>query len=109
MLPRGRSQQRCLGGRALHACVSSLSGPAEELVCPSLQILSSANGTLDEAAAIARGVTLTRYLVESPPNVATPSYLAEAAAMIADEFPEAGAACPCRPPSPQILPHTPHE
>eukprot|EP00191_Tetraselmis_sp_GSL018_P004271 CAMPEP_0177612168 /NCGR_PEP_ID=MMETSP0419_2-20121207/21028_1 /TAXON_ID=582737 /ORGANISM="Tetraselmis sp., Strain GSL018" /LENGTH=528 /DNA_ID=CAMNT_0019108241 /DNA_START=231 /DNA_END=1817 /DNA_ORIENTATION=+ len=53
-----------------------------------LQVLSSGSAAVDAAAATARGVTLARYLVESPPNIATPSYLAEAAAMIASEYPE---------------------
>lgn len=51
-------------------------------------------GGADAAAAVARGSALakgaifTRYLVEAPPNVCTPTYLAEAAAKIAGEAPE---------------------
>ena len=57
------------------------------LVC--FQILSSGDSaSIDRAAAMARGVYLTRFLVEAPPNVANPTHLAEAAAMIAAEFPE---------------------
>lgn len=37
---------------------------------------------------LARGALLTRYLVESPPNVATPSYLAHAAQRIAEGAPD---------------------
>lgn len=38
--------------------------------------------------AVARGVLLTRYLVEAPPNVCNPQHLADTAQMIADEFPD---------------------
>mmetsp|Transcript_38753 Transcript_38753/g.109579 ORF Transcript_38753/g.109579 Transcript_38753/m.109579 type:complete len:618 (+) Transcript_38753:3-1856(+) len=55
----------------------------------SLQILSSGDSaSIARAAAMARGVMLTRLLVEAPPNVANPTHLAEAAALIASEFPE---------------------
>jgi leucyl aminopeptidase len=56
-----------------------------------LQIFGGSGATPDEAMAMARGTMLTRYLVEAPPNVATPTHLAEAAALIASEFPEVGA------------------
>ena len=38
--------------------------------------------------AFAKGASLTRYLVESPPNVCYPQHLADAAKMIADTFPD---------------------
>lgn len=54
----------------------------------SVTIFGGSGATPDEAMAMARGTMLTRYLVEAPPNVATPTHLAEAAALIASEFPE---------------------
>mmetsp|Transcript_11338 Transcript_11338/g.23935 ORF Transcript_11338/g.23935 Transcript_11338/m.23935 type:complete len:620 (-) Transcript_11338:134-1993(-) len=41
-----------------------------------------------EAAALAKGITMARYLVEAPPNVASPKHLAECAKMIAEKFPD---------------------
>ncbi|XP_075265524.1 uncharacterized protein LOC142357914, partial [Convolutriloba macropyga] len=65
------------------------SKPKSSSTLESLQILSSGDSaSIDRAAAMARGVYLTRFLVEAPPNVANPTHLAEAAAMIAAEFPE---------------------
>jgi len=52
-----------------------------------VQILGS-SASVEEAKAMAAGTMLTRYLVEAPPNVATPTHLAEAAALIASTFPE---------------------
>ncbi|GAB4822773.1 hypothetical protein N2152v2_009819 [Parachlorella kessleri] len=53
---------------------------------------SSAAGEVDAAVrqgvVLARGALLTRYLVESPPNVATPSHLADAAKRIAEAAPD---------------------
>jgi leucyl aminopeptidase len=69
------------------------SKPAPEGVA-SLELLfadgsSSAAATeaITRGDALARGAMFTRYLVESPPNVATPTYLAEAAASIAKSAP----------------------
>eukprot|EP00210_Caulerpa_lentillifera_P008613 g8217.t1 len=42
---------------------------------------------IDKGYAIAKGVGLAIYLVESPPNVCYPQHLADAATMIAEKFP----------------------
>ncbi|MEW5309912.1 MAG: hypothetical protein WDW38_001755 [Sanguina aurantia] len=47
-----------------------------------------ASAAIAEAQGIASGTSLTRYLVEAPPNVCTPTHLAEAAAHIAALNPE---------------------
>jgi leucyl aminopeptidase len=51
-----------------------------------LGLAESANAGLEQAAAICAGVELARALVAAPPNVATPHYLAEAAATLAADF-----------------------
>jgi leucyl aminopeptidase len=43
----------------------------------------AADAALAKAVSVAKGVALTKYLVEAPPNVCTPSHLAAAAAHIA--------------------------
>jgi len=52
-------------------------------------------GTVDDldakvadAVALAKGITTARYLVEAPPNVASPKHLADCAALIAKTFPD---------------------
>ena len=47
----------------------------------------AAAAAAQHAAAMAAGVQLTKQLVNAPPNVATPTALAEAAAAIAADFP----------------------
>ena len=49
---------------------------------------AAATESLQRGVAMARGAMLTRYLVEAPPNVCTPTYLAEAAATIAASAPD---------------------
>lgn len=44
--------------------------------------------SIAHGVALARGALLTRFLVEAPPNVCTPTHLAEAAEMIAAGAPE---------------------
>lgn len=58
------------------------------LISVAVKILMAgdASSALERAAAIARGVMLTRYLVEAPPNFVNPTTLAEAAALIASSF-----------------------
>ena len=48
----------------------------------------AARASVAHGVAMATGALLTRYLVESPPNVCTPTYLAEAAAAIAVSAPD---------------------
>lgn len=48
---------------------------------------AAAEAALARASATAHGTLLTRYLVEAPPNVCTPSHIADAAAHIAASFP----------------------
>ena len=48
----------------------------------------AASAAVARGAALARGALLTRFLVEAPPNVATPSHLAAAAAAIAAAAPD---------------------
>ncbi|GMH39891.1 hypothetical protein BSKO_07795 [Bryopsis sp. KO-2023] len=43
---------------------------------------------VSKAEAVARGVLLTRFLVEAPPNVCNPQHLADTAQSIADKFPD---------------------
>jgi leucyl aminopeptidase len=45
-------------------------------------------GGVAEGGALARGITLARYLVEAPPNVCTPSHVARAAEAIAASAPD---------------------
>lgn len=49
---------------------------------------AAASESLQHGIAMGRGAMLTRYLVEAPPNVCTPTYLAEAAATIAASAPD---------------------
>ncbi|KAG2422596.1 hypothetical protein HXX76_015923 [Chlamydomonas incerta] len=49
---------------------------------------AEADAAIKRGLAVARGNLLTRYLVESPPNVCTPSHLAATAAHIAAAAPE---------------------
>lgn len=49
---------------------------------------AAVKSALAEASATAAGVTLTKQLVAAPPNVVTPTALAETAMAIASEFPE---------------------
>lgn len=44
--------------------------------------------TVSKAEAVARGVILTRFLVEAPPNICTPQHLADTAKSIADKYPD---------------------
>ncbi|KAL6747733.1 cytosol aminopeptidase family, catalytic domain-containing protein [Haematococcus lacustris] len=48
----------------------------------------SASAALAKAQALAHGTLLTRYLVEAPPNICTPTHLAEAAQHVASLFPD---------------------
>ena len=43
---------------------------------------------VSNAVALAKGITMARYLVEAPPNVASPKHLADCAALIAKTFPD---------------------
>lgn len=58
---------------------------------PSVEVLfASGQGATDAIArgiALAKGALFTRYLVEAPPNVCTPTYIASAAQEIADAAP----------------------
>ncbi len=55
----------------------------------SVELLFSGNGdAVAHGVAMARGALLTRYLVEAPPNVCTPTHLADAAAAIAAGAPD---------------------
>lgn len=57
---------------------------AVELLLPSAGANDNAVSTsVTHGVAMARGALLTRYLVEAPPNVCTPTHLADAAAEIA--------------------------
>jgi leucyl aminopeptidase len=49
---------------------------------------AAAASAVQNGQALALGALLTRYLVEAPPNVCTPSYLADTAAKIAAAAPE---------------------
>jgi leucyl aminopeptidase len=49
---------------------------------------AAANTSVAHGVAMARGALLTRYLVEAPPNVCTPTHLADAAAAIAAGAPD---------------------
>ena len=51
------------------------------LACPDTGFAAAAS----RANAVAKGTLLARYLVEAPPNVCTPSHIAEAAAWIAEQ------------------------
>lgn len=61
---------------------------------PKLESAELLFGGKDGAAAVQRaqafvaGATLTRYLVEAPPNVCTPAHLAQAAEEIAESAPD---------------------
>lgn len=44
---------------------------------------AAANAAITRSVSLAKGALFTRYLVEAPPNVCTPTYLADAAAHIA--------------------------
>lgn len=48
----------------------------------------AAEAAIARGRALAHGALLTRYLVESPPNVCTPPYLADTAANIAAAAPD---------------------
>ena len=54
-----------------------------EILLPGLD-----DAPLKRAAAVVKGVTLTRCLVESPANICTPQHLADAAKAIADSAPD---------------------
>ena len=60
----------------------------------SVEILSPGISDADMTKATLRGVSLARgnlfcrYLVEAPPNVCTPQYMADAAKSIATQFPD---------------------
>jgi len=56
-----------------------------ELMIFDEQDVPAARRGLDTARAIARGVTLTRDLVNLPPNICTPTYMAEVAGQVAQE------------------------
>jgi leucyl aminopeptidase len=61
-------------------------------VLTSLEILGSTVEGLEkkvsDSMALAKGITVCRYLVEAPPNVASPEHLAECAQMIKDTYPD---------------------
>lgn len=57
------------------------------LIVPSRRELSSGEKAVNEALAIAAGVALTRDLGNLPPNICTPTYLAEQAQALAGQFP----------------------
>lgn len=48
----------------------------------------AAAAAIERGQALALGALLTRYLVEAPPNVCTPTHLAEAAAVVAQGAPD---------------------
>lgn len=59
----------------------------------SVELLGLSGGSAFDASvargtALARGTLYARYLVEAPPNVCSPTYLAGAAKAIADQFPD---------------------
>ncbi|KAL4534249.1 hypothetical protein Ndes2437B_g03536 [Nannochloris sp. 'desiccata'] len=58
---------------------------AVELLFPSG---AGADASIAHGVAMAKGALLTRYLVEAPPNVCTPTHLADAAAAIAAGAPD---------------------
>lgn len=47
---------------------------------------SSLNNTIEQAKAMAKGVTAARHLGNNPPNIANPKYIAKFAADIADKY-----------------------
>lgn len=49
---------------------------------------AATDAAVARGTALARGNLYTRYLVEAPPNVCTPTYLANSAVAIAEKFPE---------------------
>ncbi|EFJ45167.1 hypothetical protein VOLCADRAFT_106122 [Volvox carteri f. nagariensis] len=80
-----------LGGYESSRFKSKKSPTASKLT--SLEVLMDLDAAAAEAAvargvAAARGNLLTRYLVEAPPNVCTPTHLADAAAHIAAKSPD---------------------
>lgn len=75
-----------LGGYETTRFKSKKSPTASRL--EALHILSGAGASgLAKGQAVAAGALLTRYLVEAPPNVCTPTHLADAAQHIASRFP----------------------
>jgi leucyl aminopeptidase len=79
-----------LGGYETTRFKSKKSPTATKL--ESIQVLSSmddkeATTAIAKAKAAASGTFLSRYLVEAPPNVCTPSHIANTAKHIADKFP----------------------
>ncbi|GLI60782.1 hypothetical protein VaNZ11_003014, partial [Volvox africanus] len=80
-----------LGGYESSRFKSKKSPTASKLA--SVQVLMDLDAAAADAAvargvAAARGNLVTRYLVEAPPNVCTPTHLAEAAAHIAAKSPD---------------------
>ncbi|GAX85907.1 hypothetical protein CEUSTIGMA_g13323.t1 [Chlamydomonas eustigma] len=61
------------------------------LLLPTAPASAASTSTADEAVktaiAVSKGALLTRYLVEAPPNVCTPTHLAEAAQHLTSTFP----------------------
>lgn len=53
-----------------------------------LLFAAGADASIAHGVAMAKGALLTRYLVESPPNVCTPTHIADAAAAIAAGAPD---------------------
>ena len=57
----------------------------------SVEVLGSVadfDAKVAQSTALAQGITVGRYLVEAPPNVASPQHLAECAQMIKDTYPD---------------------
>ena len=76
--------------KSAKAASSSPGSPLEsvELLFLGASNADAASASLAHGVAMARGALLTRYLVEAPPNVCTPTYLAEAAAVVAASAPD---------------------
>ena len=60
----------------------------DDTLVPGIAVYTRRAAALAEGGATAAGVTLTKQLVAAPPNVVTPTALAETAAAIAAAFPE---------------------
>eukprot|EP00798_Chlamydomonas_sp_ICE-L_P006676 gene6676-3341_t len=81
-----------LGGYESNVHKSKKSPTASQLAAINILLpgMAEADATaaVTKAGAIASGTNLTRYLVEAPPNVCTPTHIADSAKHIADKFPE---------------------
>lgn len=55
-----------------------------QVLLPEGADMAQAQQSVDRSCAMAKGAIVTRYLVEAPPNICTPTHLANAAAKIAE-------------------------